>query len=262
VAYGWVSFTTDYGTVDGFVAACKGVLASVAPDVRVIDVTHQVPPQDVRRGAAVLAQTAAWLPPAVHLAVVDPGVGTDRLGVAVVTPRGLLVGPDNGLLVPAAVTLGGITAAYELADPAYHLPEVSRTFHGRDVFAPVAGHLCRGLDPVRLGPAVDPARLTLLTAPEVSVDPGRICSDVLAVDGFGNVQLAATGADLIAAGLAGDAVTVDDRPATLARTYADAPAGGLLVFVDAAGQLAVAVNSGDASAVLGAKPGDRLTVRG
>ncbi|HST63726.1 MAG TPA: SAM-dependent chlorinase/fluorinase [Mycobacteriales bacterium] len=158
--YDWVSFTTDYGTVDGFVAACKGVLAARAPAVRVIDVTHQVPAQDVRRGAAVLAQTVPWLPPAVHLGVVDPGVGTDRRGIAVVTARGILVGPDNGLLPPAADALGGITATYELADPAYHLPRVSTTFHGRDVFAPVTARLCLGLDPAALGPPVpDPVRL-------------------------------------------------------------------------------------------------------
>ena len=117
MSYGWVSFTTDYGTADGFVAAVKGVIAGIAPDARVLDVTHQVPPQDVRRGAAVLAQTAPWLPPAVHLAVVDPGVGTDRRGVAVVAGRSVLVGPDNGLLLPAASALGGVRAAYELAAP-------------------------------------------------------------------------------------------------------------------------------------------------
>ncbi|HZB50107.1 MAG TPA: SAM-dependent chlorinase/fluorinase, partial [Mycobacteriales bacterium] len=207
MGFRWVSFTTDYGTADGFVAACRGVLATIAPDVRVIDVSHQVPPQRVRRGAAVLAQAVPWLPPAVHLAVVDPGVGTDRRGIAVVTGRGILVGPDNGLLLPAADALGGATAAYELTAVEWQLPEVSSTFHGRDVFAPVAGHLCRGLDPARLGPPVPVADLHRLPPPRVEVGPGRLVAEVLAVDTFGNLQLAATAADLAAAGLPA-AVTV------------------------------------------------------
>ncbi|HEX6756199.1 MAG TPA: SAM-dependent chlorinase/fluorinase, partial [Mycobacteriales bacterium] len=255
--YDWVSFTTDYGLTDGFVAACKGVLAGIAPAARVIDVTHDVPPQDVRRGATVLAQTVLWLPEAVHLAVVDPGVGTDRRGIAVRTPRGVLVGPDNGLLVPAAVALGGITAAYELADPRYQLPEVSRTFHGRDVFAPVAGHLCRGLDPALLGPEVDPGRLVTLSAPRTELTPGLVLADVLAVDRYGNVQLAATGGDLAAAGLEGT-VLVCGRPAVLGKTFADAPPGELVVLVDSAGQAAVAVNGDSAASALGVEPGDRV----
>jgi S-adenosyl-L-methionine hydrolase (adenosine-forming) len=257
VVFGWVSFTTDYGVSDGFVAACKGVLAQVAPAVRVIDVTHDVPPQDVRRGATVLAQTAPWLPEAVHLAVVDPGVGTERRGVAVVTPRGVLVGPDNGLLIPAALALGGVTAAYELADPRFHLAEVSRTFHGRDVFAPVAGHLCAGLEPAELGPPVDPDRLVTLSAPRTIVTPGLVDADVVSVDTFGNVQLAATAADLDAAGIEG-AVTVDGRDAVLGKTFADAAAGQLVVLVDSAGQVAVAVNGGNAASTVDVRPGDRV----
>jgi len=237
MSYGWVSFTTDYGTSDGFVAAVKGVIAGIAPDARLIDVTHQVPPQDVRRGAAVLAQTVPWLPAAVHLAVVDPGVGTERRGVAVVAGRGVLIGPDNGLLVPAADALGGVRGAYELADPAYRLPAVSATFHGRDVFAPAAAHLCLGLDPARLGPPVDD--LVRLPEPTVHSGPGEVRAEVLSVDGFGNVQLAAT--DL--GGLAGP-VRVQGQPAAVGRTFADVPAGGIVVLTDSAGYVAVAVNRG------------------
>jgi S-adenosyl-L-methionine hydrolase (adenosine-forming) len=253
VSYRWVSFTTDYGTVDGFVAACKGVLAARAPGVTVLDVTHHVPPQDVRRGAAVLAQTVPYLPDAVHLAVVDPGVGTDRRGVAVVAGRGVLVGPDNGLLVPAAEALGGIAAAYELADPAYHLPVVSATFHGRDVFAPVSAALAGGLDPARLGPPV--GDLVRLPAPAVASGPGWLRAEVVSVDSFGTLQLAA------AALPDGDGVEVEGRPATVGRTFADAPPGGLVVLVDSAGLVAVAVNRGSAAALLGAGPGDEITVR-
>jgi S-adenosyl-L-methionine hydrolase (adenosine-forming) len=261
--YRWVSFTTDYGTSDGFVAICKGVLATLAPDTPVIDVSHQIPPQQVRRGAAVLAQAVPWLPPAVHLAVVDPGVGTDRRGIVVVTDRGVLVGPDNGLLLPAADALGGATAAYALTEPAFQLPEVSRTFHGRDVFAPAAAHLCRGVDPARLGPPVPLADLTRLPPPHVRTDAGVLAADVLSVDAFGNVQLAATAADLAAAALPAR-VTVGtrtaSRPAVTGRTFADAEPGGLVVLADSAGHAAVAVNGGSAAAELGLADGDRVTV--
>ncbi len=264
MSYGWVSFTTDYGTADGFVAICKGVLATIVPDVRVIDVSHQVPPQRVRRGAAVLAQAVPWLPPAVHLAVVDPGVGTDRRGLAVVAGTSILVGPDNGLLLPAADALGGATAAYELTEPEWQLPEVSSTFHGRDVFAPVAGHLCRGLDPARLGPPVPVADLRRLPPPRVEVGPGHLSAEVLAVDAFGNLQLAATAADLAAARLR-PTLTVEAngavREARTGRTFADAGPGGLVVLVDSAGHAAVAVEGGSAAAGFGVGDGHLVVIR-
>jgi S-adenosyl-L-methionine hydrolase (adenosine-forming) len=261
VSYRHVSFTTDYGTRDGFVAACKGVIAGRAPGVTVIDVTHHVPPQDVRRGAAVLAQTAPWLPPAVHLAVVDPGVGTDRRGVAVLTARGVLVGPDNGLLLPAADALGGVTGAYELSEPAHHLPVVSATFHGRDVFAPVAAALCGGLDPAALGRPV--RDLVRLPAPAVHSAPGLLGTEVSTVDVFGNAQLVATAADLAAAGLDGPvtlAVGGISTPARVGRTFADVPAGEVVVLLDSAGFVAVAVNRGDAASRLGLTPGTDVKI--
>lgn len=264
--YGWVSFTTDYGTADGFVAACKGVIATISPATMVLDVTHEVPARDVRRGAAVLAQVAPWLPPAVHLAVVDPGVGTDRRGVAVRTPRGVLVGPDNGLLVPAAEALGGIERAYVLTEPGFQLPEVSRTFHGRDVFAPVAAHLCRGVDPGQLGPAVAAGDLRRLPEPRIEIGDDGLRSEVLTVDRFGNVQLAAAAADLDATGLRpGGPATVqkgpDANPAVVGRTFADAAIGELLVLVDSDGHVAVAVNGGSAAEALGVREGDDLLLR-
>ena len=125
MGYDWISFTTDYGLDDGFVAACVGVIARIAPAARVLHVSHAVPPQNVRQGAAVLADTVPYLPSGVHLAVVDPGVGTSRRPIVIETGDGLLVGPDNGLLMPAADQLGGIRAAYELSEPDYRLPEAS-----------------------------------------------------------------------------------------------------------------------------------------
>lgn len=273
--YDWVSFTTDYGRRDGFVAACAGVIARIAPQVRIVDVTHDVAPGDVRRGATVLAQTAGYLPPAVHLAVVDPGVGTGRRGLAVVAGSGILVGPDNGLLPPAADALGGIRAAHELRETRYWLPVTSRTFHGRDVFAPVVAHLANGLDPAALGPPVAVADLVRLPARRVSAAPGRLTAEVLTVDHFGNVQLAATAAHLTAAGLAhGHPVTITVGKATeqalgagratvgatVGGTFADVAPGRLVVLVDSAGQVAIAVNGASAAERLAATADATVTV--
>lgn len=263
MTFGWISITTDYGVDDGFVAACKGVIAQIATNVRIVDITHNVPPQDVRRGAAVLAQTVPYLPPAVHLAVVDPGVGTGRRGLAVVTPGGLLVGPDNGLLVPAADALGGVTAAYELTNAEYWRPAVSPTFHGRDVFAPVAAHLATGTPPEKFGTTVQPNSLVLLPTPETNLAAGRLDTEVLAVDRFGNVQLAATATELAQVGLQApmrvrlrlDVVTVE---ATLGSTFNDVPRGALLAYVDSAGMVALAVNGGSAAGRLVITPGGRV----
>ena len=263
MSYDWISFTTDYGIGDGFVAACEGVIARVAPAPRVLHVSHTVPPQDVRRGSAILAQAVPYLPAAVHLAVVDPGVGTDRRGLVIVTGEGLLVGPDNGLLVPAAEALGGVRAAYELTDPAYRLSRVSVTFHGRDIFAPAAAHLAAGIAPENFGAAVDVGTLVRMPEPETVVEHGKLTTEILAVDSFGNIQLAATGADLDAAGatpgtsayahLGGRSVT-----ASVGRTFQDASQETLLVYVDSAGRVALAVDRGSAALEFSALPGEQV----
>jgi S-adenosylmethionine hydrolase len=261
VRYDWVSFTTDYGTADGFVAACHGVIAGIAPAVRVLDVTHEVEPHQVRRGGTVLAHTVGYLPPAIHLAVVDPGVGSGRRAVVLVAGESLLVGPDNGLLVPAADVLGGVVAAYELAEPRYRLPEVSMTFHGRDIFAPAAAHLANGVSPAEFGPAVQPTELVRLPQLRSSVINGRLSSEIVGVDRFGNIQLAAGVEDLLRLGARpGDAVRVQLRRSVvdghLGGTFSDVPAGSLLVHVDSAGQVAVAVNGGSAAEALGGQVGE------
>ena len=253
--YGWISLTTDYGLSDGFVAACHGAIARIAPDVRVIDVTHLVPPGDVARGAAVLAQTVPHLPPAVHVAIVDPGVGTARRPVAIETPGGLFVGPDNGLLTWAADALGGARRAVELTNAAWFAEEVSHTFHGRDVFTPVAARLAAGTDLTGAGQAIDPAGLVRLPDPVLAVGDGWVEAEVLTVDRFGNVQLAAGAEDL--ANL-GPQVQVGGVHATRGSTFADAPAGGLVLYIDSADRVAVAVNGGRAAVVLGVTPGDVL----
>ncbi|MDG6104546.1 SAM-dependent chlorinase/fluorinase [Dactylosporangium aurantiacum] len=252
----WISFTTDYGLDDGFVAACHGVIARLAPEARVIDVTHLVPPGDVRRGAHVLAQTVPSLPRGVHLAVVDPGVGTQRRPIAIeAADGGFLVGPDNGLLVPAAEALGGIRRAVHLTDRAWFAPVVSRTFHGRDIFAPVAARLALGADLASAGSAVaDPVRLP---PPHLRRLPDGVTAEVLTVDRFGNLQLAAPADTVPGPG----AVTVDGRAATAGGTFGDAAPGGLVVFTDSAGYLAVAVNGGSAAALLDTRAGDLVTIR-
>lgn len=253
--YDWISLTTDYGLHDGYVAVCHGVIGRLAPAVRVIDITHLVPPGDVLRGAEVLAQTVAQLPPAVHVAVVDPGVGTSRRGIAVRTPGGLLVGPDNGLLPPAADALGGVSGVVELSNPDWLAPEVSRTFHGRDVFAPVAARLASGAPLAGAGPALDPAGLVRLPQPELRTGADWIDAAVATVDHFGNVQLAAAPAML---DRLGPVIRIGGATARRGGTFGDVPPGDLVVHVDSADRVAVALNGGRAADVLGVVPGDRL----
>jgi S-adenosylmethionine hydrolase len=255
VGFDWISFMTDYGTSDAFVGVCKGVIATIAPHARVLDVTHAIGPQDVRRGALVLASALPYLPTGVHVAVVDPGVGTARRGVVVVAGASVLVGPDNGLLLPAADVLGGVSGCFELSEPRFRLPAVSATFHGRDIFAPAAAHLANGERPSAFGAEVDPGGLVRLPEPVLRVGDGMIEAEVVGVDHFGNVQLVG-GADALAAvGSHGDRVIVEfgrsTHAAVVGRTFGDVPWGGLLVHVDSAGAVAIAVNGGSAAAVLG-----------
>jgi S-adenosyl-L-methionine hydrolase (adenosine-forming) len=259
--YDWITFTSDYGLEDHFVGVCHGVMARVAPRVRVVDVSHAVRAQDVRQGATVLAQAVPFLPRAVHLAVVDPGVGTGRGMVAVEAGGQVLVGPDNGLLVWAAEALGGVERVHALENPAYRLEPVSRTFHGRDVFAPAAAHLAAGVDPAELGPAVDLGRLVRLERATARVDGDRARASVVAVDHFGNLALDLRREDLEGMGVAvGDPVDVAVGGHALrvpfAETFASVAAGELVLHEDSFGALALAVNLDRADERLGVRPGD------
>jgi S-adenosylmethionine hydrolase len=253
--YDCISLTTDYGLSDGFVAACHGVVARFAPHARVIDVTHLVPPGEVAQGATVLAQTVPHLPVGVHVGVVDPGVGTARRAVLVETPAGLLVGPDNGLLPSAAEALGGVRKVVVLDNPEWHLPDVSATFHGRDIFTPVAARLASGGDPSDAGTEVPASTLVRLPEPVVVLGDGWLEAEVTAVDRFGNVQLAAAGGSL--AGFP-PSVVIGGVRAARGRTFGDARQGELVVYVDSADRVAVAVNGGRAVVALGVTPGDVL----
>lgn len=260
-----ISFLTDYGTADGFVAACHGVIARIAPGARVLDITHEVPPGDIRHGAVLLAQTLPYLPPGVTVAVVDPGVGTARRGVLLRTADHLLVGPDNGLLTWAADALGGVLSAHELTARELMLPRVSATFHGRDVFAPVAAHLATGTSARRVGAPLDPDGLVRLPDPVAYVVDGTAHGEVLAVDRFGNVQTSLAPAELAAIGAApGGSVTVrtadGEWHAVFGRTFADVPLGEPVAVVDSADRLAIAVNGGSAAALTRLAPEGQLSV--
>ena len=198
----FITFLTDFGLADDFVGTCHGVIKRLAPDVEIIDITHGIPPQAVLQGALVLRNTIPYMPEGVHLAVVDPGVGSSRRPLVLRDAVGrLYVGPDNGLLVPAAET-NGIESAHELANPEYALESVSRTFHGRDLFAPAAAHLALGVDPAELGPPLGLDALVRLDLPVAEVGAGVVRAAVLYVDRFGNMQLNLTREDLDSVGIA------------------------------------------------------------
>jgi S-adenosyl-L-methionine hydrolase (adenosine-forming) len=260
-----LSFLTDYGLDDGFVAACHGVAARIASHASIIDVTHLIPPGDIRRGAAVLAQTVPYLPPAVHVAVVDPGVGTARRGVAVAAGDSVFVGPDNGLLSWAVTASGGAARAFSLTNRDLWLASVAATFHGRDIFMPVAAHLADGTELATTGTQIDVADLVTLPVPERTIRDSVAAGEVLTVDRFGNVQLTITAADAAEIGLKpGATALVRCGRHQLIIPYRDmfgavAP-GELVAYTDSAGLVSIAVNSGDAAQRLGLPPGARVSM--
>ena len=263
--YQYLSFLTDYGLEDGFVAACHGVAARIAPHARVIDVTHLVQPGDVRRGAAVLAQTVGYLPPSIHVAVVDPGVGTVRRAVAVAAGDSILVGPDNGLLSWSIGALGGAKAAVQLTNGDLWLHPVSATFHGRDIFMPVAAHLAAGLELERAGEEISIADLVALPAPTSRLQDGAAEGEVMSIDRFGNVQLSIPAADAGRLGIGiGTPVIVRCGRRQFTVPYLDTFAAGapgeIVAFTDSAGLISLAINAGDAAEHLGLPPGAHVRI--
>jgi S-adenosyl-L-methionine hydrolase (adenosine-forming) len=261
----YLSFLTDYGLDDGFVAACHGVAARIAPDAAIIDVTHLVSPGDVRRGAAVLAQTVPYLPPAVHVAVVDPGVGTARRGIAVAAGGSVFVGPDNGLLSWAVAASGGAERAVSLTNRALWLAQPAATFHGRDIFMPAAAHLATGTELAAAGAEIDVTDLTVLPPPHRQLRDFSADGEVLTVDRFGNVQLSITAADAAHIGLQpGGTALLRSGGHRLLIPYREmfgavAP-GELVAYADSAGLVSIAVNGGDAARQLGLPPGARVSL--
>jgi S-adenosyl-L-methionine hydrolase (adenosine-forming) len=261
-----ITFLTDFGLQDDFVGTCHGVIATIAPDAHVIDVTHGVRPGHVLQGALVLANTLPYMPAGVHLAVVDPGVGGSRRALALRDRDGrLYVGPDNGLLLPAAERFGGVDQAHELANPEYSLQPVSRTFHGRDLFSPAAAHLAAGVALEELGPPVGPDELVQLEVPQPEVGHNRIRAVALTVDRFGNVGLNLRRDHLEPAELAaGTRLELTCRGerfyATFARTFGDARRGSLILYEDSYGNLALAVSRGSAAQLLRVEEGGEIVL--
>ena len=264
--YRHISFLSDYGSTDEFAGVCRGVILRIAPEATVIDVTHGIRPQDVHEGALVLARSVRYLPVGVHLAVVDPGVGSRRLPVAVAAADGsVLVGPDNGLLLPAAARLGGVTAAYTIENPAVMLPNPSKTFHGRDIFAPAAAHLALGMDLCDLGRSVPPEALIQVVIPPARRHHDHFHGKVQHVDRFGNLQLNIPGSELVAAGLTvgtllevrieGHRILVPFQD-----SYAAVERGQLVAAEDSDGLVSLAVSHGSALETLGASVGASVIV--
>jgi S-adenosyl-L-methionine hydrolase (adenosine-forming) len=237
------------------------VIAVICPDARVIDLTHGVPRGDVRAGALILAGALPYLPVGVHLAVVDPGVGSDRRAVALATADGRrLVGPDNGLLWLAAERAGGVVEAVDIGGSQFALAPVSATFHGRDIFAPVAAHLAAGARVVAAGEPIDPGGLARLELPRATVHDGVLIAHVVYVDRFGNVQLDARDWALRPGARLAARVRGEAWPGAYGRTFADVAPGELLVYEDSYGRLALAVNQGSAVDRLGVSVGDEVRI--
>ncbi len=275
----FISILTDFGARDPSPAICHGVIASIAPEATVVDVSHEVRKYAIRDGALLLWCALPYMPVGTHVAVVDPGVGTSRRPIALRAGRGdVLVGPDNGLLLPALERLGGLTEARALENAALWLPTISTSFHGRDIFSPVAAHLATGVPFEGVGPVIDPASLVPLALPPVEVRPDALVTGVVYVDTFGNVKLAGLVGDLVAAIgplAAGDRLVLhlgddadDERPdrrraieLPWATTFGQQPVGAPLLYEDSYGRPCIAVNQGDAAAAFGLVEDMRVVAR-
>jgi S-adenosylmethionine hydrolase len=263
-----ITFLSDFGVEDDFAGTCHGVIKRIAPEADVIDITHGIQPTSILQGSVVLASTLPYMPVGVHLAIVDPDVGTPRRALVVRSGEGrVLVGPDNGLLVPAAEVLGGIEAAHEITNREYALEPVSATFHGRDIFSPAAAHLSLGLDPAELGAPVEPDSLIRLEYPQPEIGSRRVRATCLYVDRFGNIQLNLTASDLEPLGIVpGRQVEVElpvDRfYAVAARTFADARPGDIILYEDAYRNIAIAISRGNAAQTFGVRAGTEVRLRG
>jgi S-adenosylmethionine hydrolase len=263
-----ITFMSDYGSGDEFVGVCHAVIARRAPRARVIDLGHGVHRHDVRAGALALRAALPYTPAGVHLAIVDAGVGGARRAVALrlADPGRTMVGPDNGLLTLAARALGGVVEAIDIGDSPECLRPISATFHGRDVFAPVAAALADGVAMTALGEPIAHGDLIELSLPAARIDGDALVAHVLSTDVYGNVSLDASAELAATAGLrVASAVVVEvagrSTPARLARTFSDVADGALLAYVDGRGALALAINGGSAAAALALGADDELVLR-
>lgn len=264
MTYEHVWFLSDYGLEDEFVGVVKAVIRAIAPHATVGDVTHSIAPHDIRAGALALARSMQYLTlvPAVVLAVVDPGVGSDRRAVAVEAGESVLVGPDNGLLAPAVAMAGGAGRAVSLTNDEYHLPAPGPTFAGRDIFAPATAHLCAGVDLAELGEPVDPVTLLPGIMPLSRQEDGSVTGEVLWVDRFGNIQLNVDPDDLL---LMDDPLVLvsgdKTRKAVRARSYSDLRSGQIGLVTDSYGLVSIALDRRSASEELRIGAGDAVTIK-
>jgi S-adenosyl-L-methionine hydrolase (adenosine-forming) len=262
-----ITFLSDYGYADEFAGVCRAVIARIAPDAKVIDITHGLPRHAVRQGAVLLANALPFTPPGVHLAIVDPGVGTERRPVAVrvADEERLLVGPDNGVLALAAKRLGGGVEALDLSASPHRLEPITSTFHGRDLFAPVAAQLALGAPLAEAGEPLDLSTLTRLELPEPRVYPDRVVAHVVYVDGFGNATLNLDHQQLASTFLRlGERVAVHAGTTQIkvpfGRTFADVGPGQGILYEDSSRSLALAVNRESAAELLGLTPDDEVVL--
>jgi S-adenosylmethionine hydrolase len=260
-----ICFLSDFGLVDDFVGTCKGVMARISPESTVIDLTHDVPGFDTAAGAEILKHAVKYMPDnTVYLAVVDPGVGTQRLGLALRAENGAhFVGPDNGLLMPAADSLGGVSEAVSLTNDRYHVHPVSNTFHGRDIFAPAAAYLASGTDLSALGESVNPAGLEGSNLPGVEIDRGNLSTQVISIDRYGNARLSLMQEEL---GLRyGASLNVDagdgDMPVRYVETFGSAKSGELVLVPDSHWRISLSINKGSAEHALDLRIGARIRLK-
>jgi S-adenosylmethionine hydrolase len=262
-----VTLLTDYGRRDDFVGVCHGVIRQIHAEAEIVDITHGIERYAVRQGALVLRNTLPYMPVGVHVAVVDPQVGTERRALALSTGDGrVLVGPDNGLLSLAWERCEGVDRAVDITRSPHRLEPVSATFHGRDIFAPVAAHLAAGAELADAGDPLDPETLQRVELPEPRDEDGAVVAHALVIDHFGNVGLNVDHDRLAGTGMTlGARVEVEalgeSYSATYAQTFADVSPGELMVYQDAYRTLALAINRGDAAGTLGLAPDAEVRLR-
>jgi S-adenosylmethionine hydrolase len=252
-----ISLLSDFGLRDPSAAIMRGVVLGIAPDARIVDICHEVRKFSIRDGALLLWCALPYLPVGFHVAVVDPGVGTERHPIAIATRRGdVLIGPDNGLLVAGATKIGGIDAVHVIETEAYRLPVVSTSFHGRDIFAPAAAHLALGVGIAELGRALDPATLVPSPIREPEIRDGELGSSVVYVDTFGNVKLAGLRADLeeaLGPVRSGDALEIAIGDRTIHThwqvTFGDVAVGETLVYEDSYRRICLAASQANAAQI-------------
>jgi len=253
-----ITLLSDFGLQDGYVASMKGVILSICPDVQLVDISHMIPPQDIRAGAFILGAVYGDFPPGtIHLAVVDPGVGTNRRAIAIETPSCFFVGPDNGIFSWALLRENHVETR-SLENPQYFQPAISNTFHGRDIFAPVAAHLARGAEFGLLGPPCQPYAAQWTTP--VRTAEG-VCGEVIHIDRFGNA-ITNLDRETLASFAVPDAWTVHVRDAVTCKTahaYADGEPGDLVALLGSSGCLEIAVNQGNAARTFGIRTGDPVS---